>query len=137
VTNGHSLLIFRAGAGLGAGLTGWFAVDSFRSAALGSGGPGSLEFILFWGFPLAIVSVFLWWVALRGASSETRRVARAGCYGALLLGGGAFALLLSSPLVLPWDALRGAVTAVQFAPLAGMLGLLAGLVVARMRKRRL
>jgi hypothetical protein len=126
----------RAGAGLGALLAGWFALDSFRFSALSSRGSGGLGFFVFWGLPLAAAALFLAWVALRSGNSASWRVARSGCFGAALLGGGAFALLLATPLVLSWDALRAAVAAVQFAPLAGMLGGLFGLWVPRMRKRR-
>ena len=126
----------RAAAGLGAGLTGWFALDSLRSAGLRSGGSGSFAFLVFWGLPLATLSALLAWVALRGGDPAALRIARSGCLGALLVGGGVCVMLLASPLVLSWDALRGAVYAVQFAPLAGMLGGLGGLGVARMRERR-
>jgi hypothetical protein len=136
VTTGASHLPLRAGAGLAAVLAGWLALDSLQSAGLRSGGAGGLVFVLAWGLPLAALSAFLAWVALRGGDPGVRRIARAGCAGALLAGGGVTVMLLASALVLPWDALRGAVAAVQLAPLAGMLGGLGGLGAARMRERR-
>lgn len=136
MTRPGSTRSLRAGAGVGAGLTGWLALDSFVSGGLASGRPGGLEFLLFWGLPLTGASLFLAWVSVRGGGPGTRRVARSGCLGAFLAGGGVCAILLAAPLVLPWDALHGAVAAVQFGPLAAMLGGLAGLVRARMRERR-
>jgi hypothetical protein len=134
--SGAPLRALRVVAGLGAVLTGWFALDIYRSGVLGSGGAGDLAFVVFWGLPLATLSVFLACVALRGGDPGTRRVARSGCLGALVVGGGVAASLLAGSLVLSWDALRGAVSAVQLAPLAGMLGGLAWLGLAGMRKRR-
>ena len=126
----------RAAAGLGAGLAGWFALDCFRSGVFSSGGAADMAFVVFWGLPLATLSVFLAWVALRGGEPGTLRAAGSGCVGALLVGGGVAAILLASHLVVSRDALRGAVSVLQLAPLAGMLGGLGGLGLAGMRKRR-
>jgi hypothetical protein len=133
---GASLRALRAVAGSGAILAGWLALDSFRSGILGAGGAEDMAFVVFWGLPLATLSVFLAWVALRGGDAGTRRVAGSGCLGALFVGGSVVAILLASPLILSWDVLRGAVSAVQLAPLAGMLGGLGGLGLAGMQKRR-
>jgi len=53
-----------------------------------------------------------------------------------LLGGGTFVLCLASPLILPRDALSGAVAAFLYAPMASVLGLVIGVAVDTTRKRR-
>jgi len=125
----------RAAAGLGCALAGWIAIDSVLAGGVRADSPEGLRFFLFWVVPLALVALFLGWLAVRGAAPEARRVATMGCLGGLLLGCVTFALLMV-PRVWSGDALGGAVFASRYAPLAGALGLVGGIAVARMRKRR-
>jgi len=119
---------------IGAVLAAWVAVDSLMMSGLASAAADDRGFFLFWGAPFAVVSVFLGWFALRGGHAESRSAAKRGCLGGLLLGGAAFVLCLASPLILPRDALGGAVAAFLYAPLAGALGLVTGVADA-MRRR--
>ncbi len=73
---------------------------------------------------------------MRGGRKDVRDVARHGCLGGLLAGGGVFLLFLVSPLFLSWDALSGAVAGFLYAPMAAVTGLLIGVAMASMRKRR-
>ena len=128
--------ILRVAAGLGAIVAGWIALDSLVSGVLTAGASGGSEFFLYWGIPFAAAAVFLGWFALLGGRAAARDVAKHGCMGSVLLGGGVFLLYLVSPLVLPWDALGGAVAAFLHGPLAAVLGLVVGLTFGVMRKRR-
>lgn len=123
-------------AGVGAVLAAWVAFDSLTNSGLASAAADDVEFFLLWGAPFAVVSVFLGWFALRGGYAETRSAAKRGCLVGLLLGGGTFVLCLASPLILPRDALSGAVTAFLYAPVAAALGLVVGVAADTMRKRR-
>lgn len=89
-----------------------------------------------WGVPLAAAAVFLGWFAAIGGRPETRRMAKTGCLGGLLLAGGTLALLSMAALLPTRDVLEVTVLALQYAPLAGTLGVVGGLGLARMRKRR-
>ncbi|MBT8479176.1 MAG: hypothetical protein KJO06_09670 [Gemmatimonadetes bacterium] len=128
--------VLRAAATLGAVLTAWVALDSVAGGGLASGAADDLSFLLLWPLPFAVTAAFLGWYALRGGRVDVAGAARHGCVGGALVGGGVFLLLLASPLLLPWDALSGAVAAFLYAPLASVVGLLIGVVTARMRKRR-
>ncbi len=123
-------------AAIGAVLAAWIAFDSLTNSGLASAAADDVEFFLLWGAPFAVVSVFLGWFALRGGHAETRSAAKRGCLVGLLLGGGTFVLCLASPLILPRDALSGAVTAFLYAPVAAALGLVIGVAADTMRKRR-
>jgi hypothetical protein len=112
------------------------AVDSAAGGGLASGAADDLSFLLLWPLPFAVASAFLGWYAVRGGGEDVGSAARHGCVGGALVGGGVFLVLLASPLLLPWDALSGAVAAFQYAPLASVVGLLMGIVTSRMRKRR-
>ena len=123
-------------AAIGAVLAAWVAVDSLMMSGLASAAADDRGFFLFWGAPFAVVSVFLGWFALRGGHAESRGAAKRGCLGGLLLGGGTFVLCLASPLILPRDALGGAVAALLYAPLAGALGLVTGVADAMRKSHR-
>ncbi len=123
-------------AAVGAVLAAWVAFDSLTNSGLASAAADNVEFFLLWGAPFAVVAVFFGWFALRGGHAEVRSVAKRGCLGGLLLGGGTFALCLASPLILPRDALSGAVTAFLYAPVVAALGLVIGVAADTMRKRR-
>ena len=123
-------------AGVGAVLAAWVAFDSLTNSGLASAAADDVEFFLLWGAPFAVVSVFLGWFALRGGYAEVRSAAKRGCLVGLLLGGGTFVLCLASPLILPRDALSGAVTAFLYAPVAAAFGLVVGVAADRMRERR-
>ena len=123
-------------AGVGAVLAAWVAFDSLTNSGLASAAADDVEFFLLWGAPFAVVSVFLGWFTLRGGYAEVRSAAKRGCLVGLLLGGGTFVLCLASPLILPRDALSGAVTALLYAPVAAALGLVVGVAADTMRKRR-
>ncbi len=124
----------RAVSGIGAILAAWVAGDSILSGMTGSG--SGTSFILFWGVPFAVAAVFLAWFAVRGSRAAVRATARSGCLHALALGGAVFLVLFASPLILPWDALRGAVAAFMYAPLAAAIGLAIGLVARGARHSR-
>ena len=121
---------------VGAALATWVAYDSLTNSGLVSAAADDLEFFLFWGAPFAVVAVFLGWFALRGGHAEARSAAKLGCLIGLLLGGGTFVLCLASSLILPRDALSGAVAAFLYAPVASVLGLVIGVAADAMRKRR-
>jgi len=123
-------------AAVGAVLAAWVAFDSLTNSGLASAAADDVEFFLLWGAPFAVVAVFLGWFALRGGYAEVRSAAKRGCLVGLLLGGGTFVLCLASPLILPRDALSGAVTAFLYAPVAAALGLVIGVAADTMRKRR-
>jgi hypothetical protein len=123
-------------AGVGSMLAGWVAVDGVLSNPVGDGAGGTYGFLLYWILPFAVAAAFLGWFALRGDTSAAAGKAKGGCLGALALGGGVFLLYATSPLVLPWDPLTGAVHALLYAPLAGALGLLIGTSAAALRLRR-
>ena len=129
-------LFFRLAAGAGALLSAWIALDGIRSNPMRDAAAGEVEFLVYWVLPFAVAAIFLAWFALRGGHTETRRVAGQGCLGAAFLGGAVFLLYLASPLLLHWDALAGAVHAFLYAPLAAVLGLLLGLAIGGMKKRR-
>lgn len=129
------LVALRAAAAVGAALAGWVAVDGFLTNVARSSATGGYEFFLFWGVPFVAAAAFLGWYAVYASRSATRTAARSGCLAALLVGGAAFLVLFISPLALPWDALRGAVAAFLYAPLAATLGLAFGLVAHRARRR--
>lgn len=128
--------ILRAAAGLGAIVAGWIALDSLVSGALTAGASGGFEFFLFWGLPFGVAAVFLGWFALLGGRAEVRDVAKHGCFGALLLGGGVFLIFFASPLLRPWDALSGTVAAFLYGPLAAVIGLAIGTALGAMQRRR-
>jgi len=123
-------------AAVGAVLAAWVAFDSLTNSGLISAAADDVEFFLLWGAPFGVVAVFLGWFALRGGYAETRSAAKRGCLVGLLLGGGTFVLWLASPLILPRDALSGAVTAFLYAPVAAALGLVIGVAADTMRQRR-
>ncbi len=123
-------------AAVGAVLAAWVTFDSLTNSGLISAAADDVEFFLLWGAPFAVVAVYLGWFALRGGDAEVRSAAKRGCLVGLLLGGGTFILCLASPLILPRDALSGAVTAFLYAPVAAALGLVIGVAADRMRQRR-
>lgn len=123
-------------AAVGAALAAWIAIDSLMGSGLVSGAADDPEFFLLWGVPFAVAAVFFGWYALRGGRAKVRSVARHGCVGGILLGGGVFLLYLASPLFLPWDLLSGVVAALLYAPLAAALGLSIGTALGAMQKRR-
>ena len=123
-------------AAVGAALAAWVAIDSLMGSGLVSGAADDPEFFLFWGVPFACAAVFFGWYALRAGRAEVRSIARHGCLGGILLGGGVFLLYLASPLFLPWDLLNGVVAAFLYGPLAAALGLAIGTVLGAMQKRR-
>jgi len=123
-------------AAVGAALAAWVAIDSLMGSGLVSGAADDPEFFLFWGVPFACAAVFFGWYALRAGRAEVRSIARHGCLGGILLGGGVFLLFLASPLFLPWDLLSGVVAAFLYGPLASALGLAIGTVLGAMQKRR-
>lgn len=129
------LAVSRAAAAIGFLFAAWIAGDSVASGMGRPGAADEIEFFLLWGLPFAVAAVFLGWYAARGNRSAARSAARSGCGWALLMGGGVFLALLASPLLLSWDALRGAVTAFLYAPLAATAGLAIGLIRARSRNR--
>jgi hypothetical protein len=122
-------------AGVGSVFAAWVAADILASSGLVSGAPDDPEFFVLWGVPIAVAAGFLAWYAVRGGREACTGLARYGCLGALLVGGAVFIVFLASPLLLPWDALRGAIAAFLYAPAAGAIGLLVG-VLSGMRKRR-
>ena len=128
-------LASRAASGLVALLAAWVAGDSLVSGMSGAGSGGGASFFLFWGAPVAAAAVFFAWYALRGSRASVRAAARSGCLYSLVLGGGVFLVLFASPLILPWDALRGAVAAFMYAPLAAAVGLVIGLAAGGLRSR--
>lgn len=134
----HDLVkrVLRFAAGAGAIFAGWIALDGIRSNPVRGAAAGEVEFLAYWVLPFAVATIFLTWFALRGGRRETRRLARQGCLGGASLGGAVFLLYLVSPLVLRWDALSGAVHAFLYAPLAVVVGLLLGLSVGGLKKRR-
>jgi hypothetical protein len=132
----RTTLFIRLGAAIGAVLAAWVAVDTLVSNVITAGAAGGAEFFMFWGVPFVAASVFLGWYAVRGGHPEARELAPAGCLGGSMAGGFVFLALLLTPLVLPWDMLRGAVAAVQYAPLAATLGLGLGIIARRIRQRR-
>ena len=73
---------------------------------------------------------------MRGGRKDVRDAARHGCVGGFLAGGGVFLLFFASPLFLSWDALSGAVAGFLYAPMAAVIGLLIGIAMTTMRKRR-
>ena len=119
----------------GAALAGWAAVDGVRSNPLRDSAGGGFDFLLYWVLPFAVAAIFLGWFAARGGRPAAARVAKRGCLGGLLLGGGVFALYATSPLILPWDALTGSVHAFLYAPLAAAVGLLVGVASASVSGR--
>ncbi len=119
--------VVRAVAGAVGLLAAWAALDSLITGVLGAGAAGGRAFFLHWGVPLAVAAAFLGWYSARAGRAHVRVVARHGCLGAIVLGGLVLVIMLVSPLVGGGDALRGAVTAVLYAPLAASVGLLIGL----------
>ena len=123
-------------AGAASVLAAWVATDGVLSNPVGDTAGGGYGFYLYWVLPFVVAAVFLGWYALRGGTSAAAGTAKGGCLGALVLGGGVFLLYATSPLVLPWDALTGAVHAFLYAPLAGTVGLVIGASVGTLRQRR-
>lgn len=123
-------------AAVGAALAAWVAIDSLMGSGLVSGAANDPEFFLFWGVPFACVAVFFGWYALRAGRADARSIARHGCLGGILLGGGVFLLYLASPLFLARDLLSGVVAAFRYGPLAAAVGLAIGTVLGAMQKRR-
>lgn len=123
-------------AAAGAVLASWVAIDGLLGSGLASGAAGDPEFYLYWGVPFAVAAVFLGWFALRGGRPETTCVAKHGCLGGILLGAAVFLLYFASPLLVPWDALSGAVAAFLYGPLAAVVGLLIGVAVGWRKRRR-
>ena len=122
-------------AAAGSVLAAWVAVDSVLSNPVRDAAGGGYTFLLYWVLPFAAGAAFLGWYALRGGAPGAAALAKGGCLGGLALGGGVFLLYATSPLVLPWDALTGAVHALLYAPLAGAVGLLIGVTLASRRQR--
>lgn len=123
-------------AGAGAVLAAWVAVDGARSSPVRDAGGGGFDFLLYWVLPFAVAAAFLGWYSLRGGTSAAVKRAKGGCLGGLAFGGGVFLLYATSPLLLPWDPLTGAVHAFLYAPLAGAAGLLIGASAAYVGQRR-
>ncbi len=119
----------------GAVLAAWVVVDGIRSNPLRDSAAGGSDFLLYWVLPFAVAAVFLGWFAVRGSGPASTRVAKRGCLGGLLLGGGVFALYATSPLILPWDALTGSVHAFLYAPLAAAVGVMIGVASASLGRR--
>ncbi len=126
----------RTFAGAASALAAWVAVDGVLSNPVRDAAGGGYAFFLYWVLPFVAAAVFLGWYALRGGTSAVADTAKGGCLGALVLGGGVFLLYATSPLVLPWDPLTGAVHALLYAPLAGTVGLVIGASVGALRQRR-
>ena len=123
-------------AGAASVLAAWVAFDGVLSNPVRDAARVGYDFLLYWVLPFAVAAVFLGWYALRGGTTAAAAQAKGGCLGALALGGGVFLIYATSPLVLRWDALSGAVHALLYAPLAGTVGLLIGASVAALRQRR-
>lgn len=123
-------------AAAGAALTAWAAIDSLLGGGSASGTAGASQFLLLWVLPFATAAIFLGWYAMRGGRKDVRDAARHGCVGGFLAGGGVFLLFFASPLFLSWDALSGAVAGFLYAPMAAVIGLLIGIAMTTMRKRR-
>ena len=137
VYSGMNIVAWSRGlAVVGAGLTAWVAVDSFLGGGSASGTTDESRFLLLWGLPFAAAAVFLAWYAFRGGRTETRNTARRGCLGSVVAGAAAFTLGVTSSLLQQGDPLTAAVVGLLYAPIAAMLGLGIGSVVARMRRRR-
>jgi hypothetical protein len=132
---GWLAVTLRLASAVAALLAGWIAVDVFLTGMATAGSDGGLQFFVFWGIPFATAAVFLGWYAAGAGRQRVRRAARSGCLWAVAVGGAAFIVLFASPLVLTWDALRGAVAAFLYAPLAATVGLAAGLAAHRRRER--
>ena len=133
----HIVSWSRGLAAAAAALAAWVAIDSLLGGGAASGMRDDSRFLLLWGLPFAVAAVFLGWYAIRGGREYVRDVARRGCLGGFLVGGGTFLLFFASPLFRSWDALSGAVAAFLYAPLAAVVGLVTGIAVGvRLRKRR-
>jgi len=126
----------RGVAAVGAALAAWIAADALLSSGLISGPASDAAFFWFWGMPFAAAAGFLGWYALAGARPGVRAVARRGCLGGLVTGGGAFLV----PGVLTLLRSRGMLDAVmnglRYAPVAAALGMAACAVVSAKRGRR-
>ena len=123
-------------AAAGAGLTAWVAVDSFLGGGSASGPADESRFLLLWGLPFAAAAVFLAWYAFRGGRTETRHAARQGCMGAFVAGAVVFLWGVATSMFQQGDPLTATVVGLLYAPIAAVLGLGMGSVVARMRRRR-
>jgi len=131
-----TLLVLRGAAGITAVATGWLAFDVFRFSTVREAGAGGIEFLAFWGLPIAAVSLFLGWFAVRGAHRGARKGATAGCFGGLLGSVSGLVLLSVVSISRQWDVVRSGSTAFLYLPLAGTLGMLCGIVVRVVRRRR-
>ena len=133
----HTVSWGRGLASAGAALAAWVAIDTLLGGGAASGMRDDSRFLLLWGMPFAVAALFLAWYAIRGGREDVRDVARRGCLGGFLMGGGTFLLFFASPLFRSWDTLSGVVAAFLYAPLAAVVGLVTGIAVGvRMGKRR-
>lgn len=133
----HTVSWGRGLASAGAALAAWVAIDTLLGGGAASGMRDDSRFLLLWGMPFAVAALFLTWYAIRGGREDVRDVARQGCLGGFLAGGGVFLLVLASSVFRPGDTLSGAVAGFVYAPIAAVVGLCVGIAVGvRMRKRR-